>query len=196
MRSRSAFMLLSLSLWACNKAPEEYKESRSPFQLMAERIGQEPPCSRAIPGEWSPSMPVPVLDGGRLAYRVFFYGWSGSPTTKIVVYDAQGDARFTPEGKVLECAQRPGERKPLPEQPMPSKTQKELDARVSALYGSIEEMGRLYARGMPVAAADRARLAGFSREFTALAGPGHAASYRSLSPAFWAWVQTNGGAAP
>jgi hypothetical protein len=191
-----ALTLLALSLGACSKPPEEYKETRSPFQSMAERIGQEPPCSSAIPGEWSPSMPVPVVDNGRLAYRVFFYGWSGSPTTKIVVYDAQGDARFTPDGKVLECAQRPGERKPLAEQPMPSKTQKELDARVSAVYGSIEEMGRLYARGLPVGPADRARLEAFSREFKALAGPGHAAAYRALSPAFWDWVRANGGTAP
>ena len=196
MRTPFALALLTLSLWACSKPPEEYTEARSPFQLMAERIGQEPPCSRAIPGEWSPSLPVPVLDGGRLGYRVFFYGWSGSPTTKIVVYDAQGDARFTPDGKVLECAQRPGEKKPLPEQPMPAKTQQELDARVAALYGSIEEMGRLFARGLPVALADRVRLEAFSREFKALAGPGHAASYRALSPAFWAWVEANGGAAP
>lgn len=196
MRRRAAWLMLTLPLWACSKPVEEYKETRSPFQLMAERIGHEPPCSRLIPGEWSPSLPVPSLRDGRLVYRVFFHGWSGRPGTKITIYDAQGDAVFTPEGKVLECSERPGEKKPLPEEPMAAKTQAEHDARVSALYGSVEEMGRLYAKGMPVLERERLRVAAFSREFAVLSGPGHAASYRALSPDFWSWVERNGGAAP
>lgn len=185
-----------LAFAACSKAPEEYKEIRSQFQLMAERIGAEPPCSREIPGEWSPSFPVPSLKDGRLSYRAFFYGWSGRPTTKIVIHDAQGDVRFAPDGKVLECSRRGGEMKALPEQPLPAKSQAEFDARAAALYGSIEEMGRLYARGLPVGDGDRARVAAFAREFAVLAGPGHAAAYRGLSPEFWAWVEKNGGRAP
>lgn len=192
MKARRLVLPLLLAACACSKPPEEFKETRSPFQLTAERIGAEPPCSSVIPGEWSASLPVPSLKDGRLAYRAFFYGWSGRPDTKIVYYDAQGDALFTPEGKVLECAQRPGEKKPLAEEPAP----RDRDARTAALYGAIEEMGRLYARGMPVLEAERRRVAEFSREFAQLAGPGHAASYRALSPDFWAWVAKNGGSAP
>jgi len=182
--------LLLAALWACSKPVEEYKEERSPFQLTAERIGNEEPCSRLIPGEWSPSYPVPSMRSGRLAYRVFFSGWSGRPGA-ITLYDAQGDAAFTPEGKVLECSQRPGDRKALPAWTMPEN----FEVRVRALYASIEEMGRLYARGMPVGDGDRERVSAFSREFSALSA-GYAASYRSLSPEFWAWVEKNGGAAP
>lgn len=185
-----------LAFCACSKPPEEYKETRSPFQLMAERIGAEPPCSREIPGEWAASFPVPSLKDGSLTYRSFFYGWSGRPTTKIVIHDAQGDVRFSPDGKVLECSRRGGEPKPLPERTLPATSQAEFDARVSALYGLLEEMGRLYARGLPVGDGDRTRVAAFAKEFSVLAGPGHASAYRALSPEFWAWVEKNGGKTP
>lgn len=181
-----------LAALACSKPPEPFKETRSAFQLSAERVGAEPPCARIIPGEWSPSLPVPALKDGRLAYRVFFFAWSGRPGENIVYSDAGGDALFTPEGRVLACARRPGTAKRLPEEAPP----RDAAARAAALHPAIEEMGRLYARGGPVPAEDRKRVAEFSREFAELAGSGHAPAYRALEPGFWAWVESNGGRAP
>lgn len=191
-----ALLLLAAFATACAKPEEEFVERRSRFQLMVERIGAEPPCSTTIPMHWSPELPVPVVVDHRLHYRVFFRGWSGRPDTGIKIFDAQGDALFTPEGKVLECLQRPGPSRVIPGRKLPTSTMDEFEARQRALYASIEEMGRLYARGLPVLDADRARVRDFSHEFCFLTGPGHAASYRALSPAFWAWIEENGGVAP
>lgn len=191
-----ALLLLAAFATACAKPEEEFVERRSRFQLMVERIGAEPPCSTTIPMHWSPELPVPVLVDQRLRYRVFFRGWSGRPDTGIKIFDAQGDALFTPDGKVLECLQRPGPSRVVPARKLPTATMDEFETRQRALYDSIEEMGRLYSRAMPVPDADRERVEAFSREFTDLTDPGHAASYRALSPGFWAWVGKNSGHAP
>lgn len=197
MTSRSLFLAVlgPLLVAACSK-PEEYKELRSKFQLMSMDIGFQAPCSRTIPMEWSPEYPVPVLVNGKLHYRVFFRGWEGRPDTEIKTRDAEGDALFSPEGKVLECSQRGKRGDFIPKAELPTATREEFDARQRALYDMIEEMGRLYAKGMPVLDADRIRVKNFASEFRLLSSPGHAASYRALSPEFWAWVEKNGGPAP
>lgn len=198
MTSRSLFLsfLAPLLVAACSK-PEEHKELRSKFQLMSMDIGFQPPCSRIIPMEWSPEYPVPVLVNGKLHYRVFFRGWEGRPDTGLKTRDAEGDALFSPDGKVLECSQRGKRGDFIPDETkLPTATREEFDARQRALYDSIEEMGRLYAKGMPVIDADRTRVRKFASEFRLLSRPGHAASYRALSPEFWAWVDKSGGAAP
>ncbi|UPT73626.1 MAG: hypothetical protein M0D55_17475 [Elusimicrobiota bacterium] len=100
---------------------------------------------------------------------------------------------FSAEGKILECSRR-GKRGALfSDEDIPTTTRDEFDARVRALYASIEELGRLYAKGMPVLDADRARVKSFADEFAFLSSKGHAAAYRALSPEFWAWVEQNGG---
>lgn len=181
---------------ACSRPPEEFKDLRSRFQVMVEGIGGEPPCSREVPQEWSPSYPVPALVDGRLHYRVFFRGWEGGPGAGIRIRDAEGDALFSPDGKVLECRPRSERGRFIPDEKLPTANREEFDARVRALYASIDELGRLFARGMPVQDADRARVKAFAAEFSSLTPSGHAASYRALSPGFWAWVEKNGGSAP
>lgn len=192
-RTALALMLLAS---ACSKPPEEPKDVRSKFEFMVQGIGWEEPCSRIIPAEWGPSMPVPAVRDGKLTYRVFFYGWSGSPSAGIRINDAQGDAEFSPEGKVLSCTRRTGPKRDFPDDAAPATEGKARPHRVSELYPSIEEMGRLFARGAPVLDQNRARLAAFSTEFAELAFPGHAAAYRALSPDFWTWVEKNGGVPP
>jgi hypothetical protein len=188
------FLCALLIVSACSK-PDEYKELRSPFQLMSMDIGFRPPCSRVVPMEWSPEYPIPVIFDGKLHYRVFFRGWEGGPeSTKI--RDAEADALFEPSGKVVECSRRSERGRPFAPSKMPTATRDEFDSRQRALYDSIEELGRLYAKGLPVLETDRERVRKFAEEFRLLSDPGHAASYRALSPEFWAWVEKNGGAAP
>lgn len=195
MKIRAITLLLG-ALCACSKPTTERKDLRSLFQLTAEQIGRNAPCSSAIPQEWSPSLPVPALVGGQLRYRAFFSGWSGRPGVKIIYYDAQGDVEFASDGRVFACSRRSSERRALADEPLPAKTQEEIDDRTRILYSSIEEMGRLYARGAPVLDADRLRVGAFAREFRALAGPGLAPSYRALSPEFWTWAEKNGASSP
>lgn len=196
MKTVPWLILLLAAAAACSKPEPEYRDERSSFQVMAEGIGGEKPCSTEIPMEWSPSLPVPVLVERRLHYRVFFRGWERGPKSEIEIRDAEGDALFEADGNVLECGRRGRKGQVIPKAELPTADREAFDARVRALYGSIEEMGRIYARGMPVLGADRARVEAFAREFFALTPSGHAASYRALSPEFWAWVEKNGGAAP
>ncbi len=196
-RRRTAAALALALLAACSRQPQKPPEQpSSPFQQFVEGLAGEPACSREIPMEWSPSLPVPVLVGRRLHYRVFFRGWGGRPDTGIVMHDAEGDALFGADGKVLECRQRSERGRIFPNEKLPIANREEFDARVRTLYASIELMGRLYARGAPVLDVERAGMQDFSREFSLLTGPGHAASYRALSPKFWAWVEKNGGSGP
>lgn len=193
---RAATIVLAAALAACSKpAPEAAKVVRSPFQAFAERLGGEPACAKVIPQEWAPSFPVPALREGRLHYRVFFSGWQGRPDTGIKLRDAEGDALFAADGRVLECAPRARAGAAFPDEPLGGPPERHA-ARVRALYDAIEETGRLYAKGLPLSDADRARVASFAAEFAALAPRGHAASYRALNPEFWAWVEKNGGGAP
>ena len=191
-----ALTLALLATASCSMPEEEYKELRSRFQLMVERIGFEPPCSCEIPMEWSPTVPVPVLIDQRLHYRVFFRGWERRPDTGIVVHDAEGDALFSADGKVLECRQRSQTGRTIPSEKFSAATQKELDARQRSLYGAIEDMAQLYARATPLSDAERTRVQAFSLEFLALTASGHAAAYRALNPKFWDWVEQNGGTGP
>lgn len=189
---RAASAVALALLMACERPTEAPPEIRTTaFQQFVQRLGEESPCSREIPLTWSPSLPIPVLVDHRLHYRVFFSGWHGRPDTEIVLHDAEGDALFSAEGRVLECRRRAVIGRPLPEEPPMVITVDELQARLPALYDAIEKFGRLYAQGNAVTEADRAQLRAFPREFSALTVRGHAASYRALNPAFWAWLQRN-----
>ena len=186
-------MALAL-LGACSGQPEEVPAPLlSPFQRLVQSLGVDPACASEIPMHWSPSQPVPVLIDHRLHYRVFFSGWHGRPDTGIVIHDAEGDALFNADGKVLECRQRAETGRIISAQPPMVMSLDEFEARLQPLYGAIEDMGRLYASAAPVSASERARVRAFSLEFSALSSRGHAAAYRALSPDFWVWVEKNGG---
>lgn len=187
----AVFMLVA----ACSRKEPE-PAPKPDFQVFMETgLINRPPCSTIIPINWSASYPVPVLIGGKLHYRAFFRGWEGNPKEGIKIHDAEGDVLFSPDGKVLECTQRGKPPRAYPVEPS-GIPDSEYDARLRALYVSIEEMARLYAKGMPVGDADRARVKAFAAEFRLFAGKDLAASHRALSPEFWAWVQKNGGTPP
>lgn len=190
-------VLILAAACACSRsAPELPKEKRSAFQILSEGLVSDPPCSSRIPMEWSPSLPVPTLKEGRLLYRVFFRGWHGRPDTGLFLHDAEGDALFSAEGPILDCRQREKPGRAFADEPSTIKDQAEYDARLRALYLSIEEMGRLFAEGNALSTEEKIKTAVFAEEFDALSSPGHARSYRALSPDFWAWVKKNGGKVP
>jgi len=196
MNTRLCAASAALILSACSREAPQEAPPASALQSFVERIGSENACARVIPQEWSPSLPVPVLDGRSLRYRVFFRGWEGRSDAGIQVRDAEGDALFGIDGKVLECRQHAERGRLMPDAKLPTATREEFESRERALYGKIEEMGRLYARGTPLSDAERAEVKAFAVEFAFLTNPGHAQAYRNLSPDFWAWVDKNGGSAP
>lgn len=169
----------------------------SPFQQYVQELGAEPICSREIPMHWSPSLPVPALVDHRLHYRVFFSGWERRTDTGIVLHDAEGDALFSAaDRQVIECRQRTETGRIIPVEKFPFANLEEYEARMRPLHDTIEEMGGLYASGIPLLDAERTKVQAFAREFTLLTGIGHAAAYRALSPEFWFWVENNGGSGP
>ena len=189
----AAAALLAAAAACSRPAPAPRKTA---LQGIVEGIAAEPPCDRQIPLEWSSSWPVPSLQDGRLVYRVFFFGRDGRPP-RFVFHDAEGDAAFTPDGRVLSCARRAKPGAPLPyDGRFAGESLDEIDARAARLYAAVEDAAALYAAGRPLDAAQKARVAAFSRDFAGLADPAQAASYRALSPGFWSWVEANGGRAP
>jgi hypothetical protein len=184
-------------LVACSPQGQELQERPvSPFQRFVQGLGAEPICSREIPMHWSPSLPVPVLVDHRLHYRVFFSGWERRPDTGIVLHNAEGDALFSVDRKVIECRQRSETGRIIPPEKFPFANLEEFEARLHPLYDAIEEMGGFFAHGVSLRDAERARVQAFAREFSVLTGLGHAAAYRALSPEFWVWVENNGGIGP
>jgi hypothetical protein len=190
MRQVAVIILTALTASCSKPGPEAPQSVPSPFQAFAERLGGEPPCSKVIPQEWAPSFPVPVLHNGLLHYRTFFSGWQGRPDTGIRLREAEGDALFGTDGRVLECAPRAKAGANFLDEPAKGSAA-EHATRVRALYDMIEETGRLYAKGLPVAGAERVRLARFAAEFAALSPRGHSSSYHALNPEFWMWVEKN-----
>lgn len=183
----------AMLLAACGREPPEVSlPARSPFQSFTQQLVGHPACATTIPMHWSPSLPIPFLVEGRLHYRVFFSGWSGRPDTGIVLHDAEGDALFGADGKVLECRQRPEVGRNIPAQAPMAMSLDEQEARLRPLFGLIEAIGRLYAGGKPVSETERHRVRAFLKEFPALIDRGHIPAYRALSPDFWTWAEKNG----
>lgn len=185
-------ILGALLLAACGREPPAVPPpALSALQNFNQRLVGHPACATTIPMHWSPSLPVPLLIEGRLHYRVFFSGWSGRPDTGIVLDDAEGDALFSADAKVLECRQRSETGRKIPVLPPMVMSLDEHEARLRPLYGLIEEIGRLYASGKPASEAERLRVRAFLKEFPELIDRGHLPAYRALSPDFWTWVEKN-----
>jgi hypothetical protein len=159
--------------------------------------GASEPCSRLIPLHWSPSLPVPALDGGKTVYKMFFFGRDGDPRAGFVFHHAEGDATLSGDGRTLSCSRRPGQAGSLPKPEHPSgATLDQIDALESSLYPALKDAAALYASGRPLGPEEKKRLAAFAGDFAFFVEPGQGADYLALSPDFWAWVEKNGGAAP
>ena len=169
-----------------------------PLLLAAERAASaSEACGKVIPAEWSPSTLVPARDGGKLVFKMFFFGRDGVPATGFFFHRAEGDATLAPDGRVLSCARRPGEAGRLPKfVPKPGVTLEDLERREAALYPALASVAALYAAGKPLAPDQKKAVSAFAADFAFFVEPGQGPDYRALSPDFWTWVESNGGAAP
>lgn len=195
---RARLVLFALaSAAACGPKEPAPAPPPSALEQAVRRVSAQGACATLIPQEWSPSRPVPSKRGGALRYRIFFFGREGDPAKGFLFHAPQGEADFAPDGRVLDCRRLPGEPVALPpDKRFDSMTLDEIDARSARLHADTEAVAALYASGREIGDTGRARVAAFSRDFSALADPAHAAAYRGLDPDFWAWVEKNGGAAP
>lgn len=193
---RKLFFLSLLAAAACSK-PAPPPAPMDPLLSAQRGASASEPCSRLIPGHWSPSLPVPALDGGRLVYKMFFYGRDGDPTKGFVFHRAEGDATLDADGRTVSCSRRTGDAGVLPKsEPPPGLTLDEIDRREGELYPALKDAAALYASGRLPGDAEKKRVAAFAAAFAFFVDKGQGADYLALSPDFWAWVEKNGGAAP
>jgi hypothetical protein len=185
--------LLALALAGCaRKAPPP----PTGLQRVVDDLAASGSCARAIPSQWTASWPVPEVSGGRLVYRAFFFGRDGDLKTGFRFHQAEGDAEFAPDGAVLSCWRRAAPGATLPAS---GRKQEALDAVLNKerlLYAATEDVAALFAAAKPLTDAEKKRVAEFAAEFAGLSEPGHAEAYLALNPAFWSWVETNGGRPP
>lgn len=196
---RAPFLLLAAAaaVAACGRTEPPPEPAPSALEKATRVLSARGACATLIPQEWSPSRPVPSMQGGALHYRAFFYGREGDPAKGFTFHAPQGEAAFTTDGRVLECRRLPGE--PLavpPNARLDGMKLDEIEARSTRLHAETEDVAALYASGRDIGETGRAKVAGFARDFAVQANPAHAAAYRALSPDFWAWVEKNGGVAP
>lgn len=197
MTTRRAWLVLLLSACACGRKEPPPAPPVSALEAAVRAVSAEGACGTQIPVHWSTSLPVPSMRGGKLHYRVFFFGRDGSPEKGFIFHSPEGEASFTPDGRVLKCGQLPGSAAQIPRDlRFEALTLEEIVARSSRLHADIEAVAAYYAAGRDIGESGRARVAAFARDFAGLANPGHAAAYRALDPDFWAWVEKNGGVAP
>lgn len=190
---RIIFALAALMAGACSRAP---LPPPTGLQAVVNGLSADGRCARVIPSQWSPSRPVPVIEGGGLAYRVFFFGRDGDPRAGFRFHQAEGDAEVSAGGQVLSCSRRAQAGAPFApgggkQEPLDTVLKKE-----QALFAATEDVGALFAAGRPLTDAEKKRVAEFAAAFADLSEAGHAADYRALNPAFWTWIQANGGRSP
>ncbi|MBI2385594.1 MAG: hypothetical protein HYV14_06235 [Elusimicrobia bacterium] len=196
MKIRALGLLLA-ALCACGRKAAESEAKPSALESAVRMLAAAPPCSSRIPQEWSPSRPVPTLAGGSLRYRIFFFGREGDPTKGFTFHAPQGEAAFTPAGRVLDCRRLAGPPRTIARDARFDSTPlADILARSSELYSRTEAVAALFASGRDPGGEGRAKIAAFCRDFAGLADPSHAAAYRALAPDFWSWVEKNGGSAP
>ena len=193
---KKILLAIVLAAAGCSKrAPAPPPES--PLKAAARLAGSSAACSRVIPSQWSPSLPVPALDGGRLVYRMFFYGRDGNPTSGFFFHHAEGDATLAADGRVLACSVRGGRAALLPKfAPKPGVTLDEIMRRQGELYPQLEDAAKLYSLQRPPTPDESARVAATAAAFAFFVEDGRGPDYRTLSPDFWAWVEKNGGQPP
>ena len=193
MRTLAALVVLIVAGCSRSRTPSP----PSGLHVIVNGLAAVEPCAHVIPSQWSPSRPVPVLEGGNLAYRLFFFGRDGDPKQGFRFHQPEGDSEFTPDGKVLSCARRAQPGAPIAE--AGRQTGESLDSileKENRLFSMTEDVSALFAAGKPLTADEKKRVGGFSSAFDELIVPGHAPAYRAMSPAFWIWVEANGARVP
>ncbi len=195
---KRAFFLALLAAAACSKPAPPAEEAPAPLEAAARGLLASPACSQSIPGEWSPSLPVPAAAGRRGLYLAFFAGRAGDPTSGFRALRPGGTAAFGADGRVEKCGRTPGDQAEIPGSSLtiPGLTLDEIDARSHRLFIATESVAELYWSGRALVPAEAAAVADYARRFRLLSNPAHAGAYRALNPGFWDWVEKNGGVPP
>lgn len=194
---KKILLAVAVAAAACSRKAPPPPPAKTPLQSAVQSAGASEACARAIPMHWSPSLPVPALDGGRLVYKMFFFGRDGDPQAGFSFHRAEGDATLDPSGKVLSCSARAAPGAALPKfAPKPGVTLDDYDRRELELYPRLQDAAALYARGGELTPDEKKRVAALADAFSFFVEDGRAPDYRAASPGFWAWVERNGGKAP
>lgn len=195
---KKALLLCLLAAAACSKPAPPAPAEPGPLESASRGLLASPQCSRLIPQEWSPSLPVPGIGERRGVYLVFFSGRAGDVKSGFRALQPGAAAAFDASGRVADCRRAPGDAAEIPGSSLtaPGLTLDELDAMSHRLYAAAEAVAAPYWAGRAPGPSDKAAAAEYSRLFRLLANPAHAAAYRALNPDFWSWVEKNGGAAP
>ena len=192
---RKFFLAVAVLSAACSKrAPAPVT---APLQSAARVASSSDACAKVIPSQFSPSLPVPALDGGKLVYKMFFYGRDGNPQSGFTFHHAEGDATLSADGDVIACSLRAGAVGSLPKYvPKAGLTMDEFSRREQELYPRIADAGALYAKGGELTGDAKKGVAAMADAFAFFVEDGRGPDYRAASPAFWDWVEKNGGKGP
>lgn len=192
---RRLLAVAALLAWAaCKKAPPPQAPApKSALQQAADKVHSRPPCSREIPSHFSPSLPVPAVQDGKLVYKMFFFGRDGNPRDGFTFHDAEGWATFAPDARVLECSAAAKEAAPIPKEKEPGLTVEQIMEREKQVYALTERAAGYFTSGRELSAEGRKVVGEYAEAFRFMTYRGHAKAYLELNPGFWAWVEKNGG---
>lgn len=190
MRFRTLALVVLAALVSC---------ARKPSTDLKNAVGWaqgQPPCSTTVPGEWSPSFPVPSDDPGGRKFKIFFYAIEGAPPHDPVLYEPHGEALVDADTHApISCSMWPVKANPIQAKRWPDAMRgldsEQFEKRSDRLFDLTEKIGRAYAaKRTPPTAEDLSVAKEFIERFTKIAEPAYLASYYRLNPAFWEWLRS------
>jgi hypothetical protein len=190
---RRAFVLAAGLLTACKGASYWSGRVRAdPLYQRAEKVRDAASCANLVPMEFGQTVPVPVRDdGGR--FKVLFYPVVSSPG-KAEALSPLYEGLFARDAADSRCA-RLGAGAPASRGPAvrPGLSQSDYYRAEARLYEALDKTAALYAKGAPLADADKKALADFADAFQVIAEPGLAPDYYRVNPDFWEWLRREAG---
>lgn len=181
-------LLAVLLLAACGRRESDAPAPAEPptrLGRVLKGLSAQEACSRVIPLEWSPSLPVPARGGG---FEAFFYLAELTPEKTLLVSRPAGFATFGLDGSVAACKKRlppPAKRAgPASGPALAGLGVDAIEARQERLLARLEKASAVYARRGRLGSEAEA----LEREFFELAEPPLVEDYRALNPDFWAWL--------
>jgi hypothetical protein len=188
-------LLLPFLLAACacgrSVAPPTPAQSGSLAETV-QAIKSTPPCRAVIPDEWAVGWPVPIHAASGRRFKVFYYPLTAESDAGPTVWSPGAEASFDLDKPAsLECRVLPSNPVRLSRRRWPDGLKDisfdEFDRRKALLMQRTEQVAVLYQAGK----SDPAAVRDYAESFRSLAEPDLIPYYRSLDPAFWAWL--NGG---
>lgn len=196
MRTLVLLAVISM-LAACSREHVPPDEPEFPLHTAVRESGVSQACGSIIPLEWAWSPPLPAIEGGKLVYKIFFFGRSGDPQKGFIFHHPEGDATIAADGRVTACSRRSGPVTLYPKWEVPDNvTQDDIDQKERDLYPQIADAAQLYASKRELTADEKKRIVKMADDFMFFVDKGQGPDYLALSPDFWTWVRKNGGRVP